>query len=126
MPPSPLNYAGWKRLTLAFPDNKVITAILGICQFGARIGYHGSRHIPAIYPNLSTAQVDSYLLSDDIASALGKNQLKEYSNVPSLPNHFTASPLSLINKSDGSRRRIRHLSYRPSGPCSINRQIPEA
>ena len=40
-------YAGWERLTRSFPDREGVEAILGIGQFGARIGYecYGSLYL---------------------------------------------------------------------------------
>lgn len=42
-----------------------------------------------------------------------------------LPNYYTALPSGLVDKSDGSKRRIHHLSYLTCGTKSINSGIPE-
>jgi len=41
MPAGQLKYKGWKKLIKEYPDNSVTEAILGICQFGARMGFEG-------------------------------------------------------------------------------------
>ena len=125
MPRGQLNIKGWARASIDHTDRAVITAILGICQFGARIGYEGRRETPTIYPNLPIAQGDEHLLSSDIAVEVEKNRLTIYPDPLQLPNHYTASPLGLIDKSDGSKRRIHHLSYPPLSVSSINSGIPE-
>ena len=125
MPAGVLKPQGWKEVTRDFEDQKVITAILGICKFGARIGYHGHRHSVTIHPNLSTAEHKANLVSADINHELLKNRLETYPDFASLPNHYTASPLGLVDKSDGSKRRIHHLSYPPGDNSAINNGIPE-
>jgi len=125
LPRSQLSIKEWERATLDSPDRAVITTILGICRYGARIGYEGHRETPTIYPNLPIAQTDEHLLSSDNAVELGKNPLAIYPEPSQLPNHYTASPLGLIDKSDGSKRRIHHLSYHPLSVGSINSRIPE-
>jgi len=64
-------------------------------------------------------------VSTDIASELSKNRLYKYPSIADLPDHYTAFPLGLTDKSDGSKRRIHHLSYPPDSPQSINGGIPE-
>ena len=43
-----------------------------------------------------------------------------------MPNNYTASPLGLTDKADGSKRRIHHLSYPAGDSSAINHGIPEA
>ena len=116
---------GWKELTQSYPDPDVIISILGICDFGARIGYVGHRTAATIHSNLETAHSEPHLVTEDIAKELRKGRLELYSSAESLPVHYTASPLGLTDKADGSKRRIHHLSYPPSDPTSINGGIPE-
>ena len=52
IPAGQLKYDGWRNLMTTFPDRQVGDAILGICLFGARIGYQGARDSTTIYPNL--------------------------------------------------------------------------
>ena len=87
-----------------FPDEQVVAAILSICEYGARIGYKGHRSVATIYPNLVTADTEADLVSADIAAESMKNRLNLYSDSASLPPHYTASPLGLTDKSDGSKR----------------------
>ena len=84
---------GWEHLTTNFPDREGIRAILGICRFGARIGYSQLCSKPTIYPNLAIADTD-------ISSELNKNQLDTYSDINTRPSLYTASPLGLVDKAD--------------------------
>lgn len=65
------------------------------------------------------------LVTSEITSELSKSRLKTYPDYTSHPSHFTASPLGLIDKSDGGKRRIHHLSYPTGDPTAINSGIPE-
>ena len=125
MAPGSLNIDGWKKHMKEFPDEQVVAAILGICEYGARIGYEGHRSLATIYPNLVTADTEADLVSADIAAESMKYRLNLYSDSPSLPAHYTATPLGLSNKSDGSKRRIHNLSYPPGSSTSIKAGIPE-
>jgi len=125
MPAGQLNYTGWSRHRTTFPDPEVRNAILGICQFGARIGYQGTRDSPTLYPNLATATEGHETVTKDLLRELGNGPFEEYSHFKLLSGGFTASPLGLMDKADGSKRRIHHLSYPPDDHTSINSQIPE-
>ena len=61
----------------------------------------------------------------DIIGEVSRKRLKIYPDYQSLPTNYTGSPLGLIDKSDGSKRRIHHLSYPPSKATSVNCAIPE-
>jgi len=125
MPAGLLRPQGWEQLTKDFPNQQVVMAILGICQYGARIGYEGYRSSITIHPNLTTAERDSNIVMADITSEQLKNRLEYYPNLKSLPTWFTASPLGLKDKADGTKRRIYHLSYPPGDFTAINNGIPE-
>ena len=125
MPIGQLRVDGWRNLTHDYPDRHVIAAILGICTFGVRIGYEALRNTATIHPNLSTATTDAQLVTADIVSELEKNRFILYPDRESLPTHYTASLLGLTDKSDGSKRRIHHLSYPAGNPEAINSGIPE-
>jgi len=125
MPLYPLNQSGWELLTHEYSDNLVITTLLGICQFGCRISYEGSHRKPKIYVNPSTAQDEAHVVSSEIQIKLGKHRLKKFSSIVALPQHYTASPLGLIDKSDGTKRQIHPLSYPPADQSAINDRIPE-
>ena len=64
-------------------------------------------------------------MSADISSELNKNCLDTYLHINTLPTHYTASPLGLVDKADGSKRPIHHLSYPPDDPMAINNGISE-
>ena len=98
---------------------------MGICRYGARIGFEGAREAPTIYPNLATAHADTNQVTADITQELNLDRLLVYPNIQALPTHYTASPLGLTDKSDGSKRRIHHLSYPTNTTSSINGGIPE-
>ena len=51
--------------------------------------------------------------------------MESYSEYSSLLQRFTASPLGLTDKSDGSKRRIHYLSFPTNDLFSINSGIPE-
>ena len=125
MPAGQLNLEGWRSLTTGYPDRSVIESILGICEFGACIGYEDPRSTRTIHPNLSTASDNPELVTTEIQTELRKHRLRQYSGYTALPQYFTASPLGLTDKSDGTKRRIHHLSYPPNTLTSINSGIPE-
>lgn len=125
MPPGQLKARAWSRLMTEFPDQAVSSAIIGICQFGARIGYEGPRPSTTIHPNLSSAMIDAHLVTCDIQKELSQDRLDVFPEANCLPQNYIASPLGLTDKADGSKRRIHHLSYPDSGSTSINSQIPE-
>ena len=125
MPAGPLDLIGWKKHTEILPDQRVTSAILGICRYGARIGYEGPRNSINQYPNLSTAEENEEIVTADIVSELADNCLKCYSNRSCLPTYYKASPLGLVDKCDGTKRRIHHLSYPPEEGGLINCGIPE-
>ena len=125
MPTGQLNLSGWKQLMKRYPDEEVTTAILGICKFGARIRYTGQRRNITIYRNLATALDNPQLVTIDIAEEERMNRLETYPNYTALPSEFIASPLGLVDKADGSKRRIHHLSFPSDSLRSINGGIPE-
>ena len=125
MPAGVLKPAGWAQLAKNLENAEVISAILGICQYGARIGYHGHRSMITIHQNLPTAEHDSKRVSADIVKKLHKNRLVTYPDMASVPNIFTDSALGLVDKSDGTKRCIHHLSYPPGDPSAINNGISE-
>jgi len=120
-----LKSKGWKEVTAAYPDPEVIEAILGICQFGARIRYQGQHNSITIHQNLPTAASSPNTVTTEIERKLGKGRLESYTSHRSLPAIFTCSPLGLVDKADGSKRGIHHLSFQPSNDTSINSEIPE-
>jgi len=75
MPVGQLIYKGWRQLTTCYPEPGVVEAILGICQYGARIGYEGNRGPVKIYRNLSSAKDTPEIVTTDIAAEVDKNRL---------------------------------------------------
>ena len=125
MPTGQLTEIESTQLSPQFPDHEVIQAIHGICQYGAIISYEGCRKTSTSYTNLSSANIDAALLTADLESKLQKNLLEVYQDSGSLPQHYMAFPLSLADKSDGSKCLIHHLSYSTGHESSINSGIPE-
>ena len=125
MPAGQLKYTGWSKHTTTFPDPEVRDAIVGICQFGTRIGYEGTRDSPTLYLDLATTLEDDETVTKDLGRELEKGHFEEYSHFELLPPGFTASPLGLTDNVDGSKRPIHHFSYLLDHHTSINSQIPE-
>jgi len=125
MPQTLLKLEGWENLTSRYPDRRVVNTILGICEYGARIGYQGHWYSVTIHPNLSRAEEDPSLVMAEILAELQRARLETYPNSICLPKHYRATPLGLTDKSDGSKRRIHHLSYPAGDPSAINNSIPE-
>ena len=125
MPAGQLNLVGWRALTASYPERRLVETILGICQFGAKIGYEGTRSTIQIHSNLSGAEDLPEIIAADIAAEPEKNRLQYYPSQSSLPDYYIASPLGLTDKSDSSKRRIHHLSYPTNTERSINAGIPE-
>ena len=127
MPAGPLQLAGWSEFLKTYPEPAVVEAILGICRFRARIGYEGPCDPSQIHQNLSSAEDAPDTVTADIRAELANNRLEHYPRIETLPEYFIASPLGLIDKSDGTKHRIHHLSFptdeKDSG--SINGRIPE-
>jgi hypothetical protein len=126
MPASPLKKEGWRALLLDHPNRELVDTLLGIITYGAWIGYEGPRRShPVIYDNLLTAALEPPLVTADLQKQLAAKRLKIYDNSATLPTDYVASPLGLTDKSDGTKRRIHHLSFPPNSPSeSINGNIP--
>ena len=125
MPAGPLDLNGWKKHMDEFLDESVTSAILGICHYEARIGYERPRDSINIYPNLSKTQENEEIVTEEIVSKLADNGLKYFTKLSHLPTYYRASPLGLVDKSDGTKRQIYYLSYSPEEGSSINCGIPE-
>jgi len=101
-PAGPLSLQRWRERTTLYPEPSVTDAILGICRFGARIGYEGRRDRSEIYPNLSSATDFPEVVTKNIMEEIVKNRLECYPTLASVPEAFTASSLGLVDKSDSS------------------------
>ena len=124
IPAGTLRAAGWEHLARDFPDSKLVVALLGICQYGARIGYQSVHSSIKIHSNLTTANDNPALVTAEITSAMRRGRLEVDPNRAGLPNEYTISPTGLTDKSDGRERRIHHLSYHAGDTSSFNDGIP--
>ena len=125
MPAGQLCHLAWGRLTREYLDWEVIRAIIEICLFGARIGYEEELSTITIHQNLSTAFEFPQIVTTEIQAELTKHRLRLYTSYNQLPRCFTASPLGLPDKSDGTKRRIHHLSYPENSSHSVKGRISE-
>jgi len=85
MPAGPLNQTGWMKLTASYPDPEVVEAILGICRFGATIGYDHHRTSITIYPNLTSALDNSATVTREIQKEVAMNRLECHESYSTLP-----------------------------------------
>ena len=102
MPAGQLCHLAWGRLTREYPDREVIRTIIGICLFGARIDSEGELSTITIHQNLFTAFEFPEVVTTEIQAELTKHRLRLYTSYNQLPQFFTASPLGLTVKSDGT------------------------
>lgn len=122
MPRVPLSISGWRNHCLNYPDTEVVAAIVGIAQYGARIGFQGIREGHHLARNLVSAYELPEILRGDLQEQMENDRLIIYESKETLPPLFYSSPLGLVDKPDGKKRRIHHLSHPPGG--SINDGIP--
>ena len=115
----PLILAGWKKHLETHPDNVYKQAIFDIIRYGAKIGYTGPEQF-ILSPNLLSAKEAPDILTKDVEKQRDKGRL---TRVDILPSKFISSPLGLVPKSNGTWRRIYHLSH-PEG-SSVNDFIPQ-
>ena len=101
MPAAQLRREGWAKLTRKCPDQQVISAILGICKYCARIGYEEDRSGITIHPNLNIAKHDINLVTTEIILELCKSSLEVYPDHTRQSSHFTAAPLHQPKKNLG-------------------------
>ena len=123
MPAIPLKPDAWQRHSKGYPDTEVINTLVGIARYGARIGFSGIRTGQRIAKNLSSADELPIILMEDIAEQERHERLMRYNDIHSLPPFFFSSPLGLVDKPNGKKRRIHHLSHPPGD--SVNDGIPE-
>ena len=115
---SPLHTPAWVAALSEYPGD-LPRLIHGILTHGARIGYDGpeqiiiSRNLPIDESDF--AFLDAKTTADEKAGLISRA-------TPSFP--FVSSPLGVVPKHDGGRRRIHHLSY-PTG-SSVNNFIDQS
>ena len=90
-----------------------------IITYGAQIGYTGSEK-RVISENLMSADEDPATITSQLRKDLECGRVSSHSG----RHPFYSSPLGLVAKSNGSWRRIHHLSH-PHGD-SVNDWIPES
>ena len=122
MPIVPLKAHRWKSLCAEYPDRAVADAVVGIAQFGARIGFIGESRGQRIASNLLTAGQLPDILRKDLQEQMESDRLMIYEKMGDLPHVFYSSPLGLVDKPNGKKRRIHHLSHPPGQ--SVNDGIP--
>ena len=118
MPTLQLKPDAWWELGKEYPEKEVVHAIVGMARFGARIGFGGSREGQHISKNLATADELPDILNEDIQEQKRNDRLIAYRSHRAIPKCFYSSPLGLVDKPNGKKRRIHHLSH-PVG-ASIN------
>ncbi|OXV08604.1 hypothetical protein Egran_03633, partial [Elaphomyces granulatus] len=114
--PSPLRPEAWQRLLSSYPGDLPIL-LVGILTHGARLGYEGPKQL-IISRNLPIELSDYEVLDSKTAADLGASLITQ--TMPEYP--CIISPLGVVPKGDGGRRRIHHLSH-PEGE-SVNDFIP--
>jgi hypothetical protein len=119
--PSPLRTGGWAALLSEHPDRTFGGTLLHIIQYGARFGYCGFKQ-SIVSLNLASGLAN---LSLDVAKQLSQGRIMLVS-AHTLANWLAPplirSPLGLLPKENGGRRRIHRLSYPPGS--SRNDHIP--
>lgn len=122
MPKIPLQLRGWQQMCQNYPDRAVADAIAGIVRFGARISFQGKREGQHIPKNHVSADQLPELLKENLCEQIDHDRLTIYQSAQTLPQNFYSSPLGLVNKPNGKKRRIHHLSHPPGK--SVNDGIP--
>jgi len=113
MPPCPLKPDAWEKALEKYSDKTYTKSLVGMLRYGALVGYTGPRIGKRIYPNHGSARQQPKLLEDDLREQLGNKRLDVYTH-GRLPSFFLSSPIGLVDKNDGSKRRIHDLTF-PEG-----------
>lgn len=113
MPPCPLKPDAWEKALEKYSDKTYTKSLVGMLRYGALIGYTGPRAGRRLYENHGSARQQPELLVNDLREQLGHKRLAVYKE-GRLPSFFVSSPLGLVDKNDGNKRRIHDLSY-PEG-----------
>lgn len=95
MPKRVLKQEGWERLTLRYPEWRIVDDIFDRCEYWAHVGYEGCRTSVTIHPDLSRAAEDPSQVTAEIRSQLEKDWLEVYPARISTLRHYTTSPLGL-------------------------------
>jgi ribonuclease HI len=116
--PSPFVPIHWNLLLNQYPGNLGLN-ITNILHFGAQLGYNGPP-LHHLSRNLSSATTHQEVVDAMLIEDIKQKRVILCGSEPSL----VSSPLGLVVKSDGTFRRIHHLSYPPGK--SVNDGIPES
>ena len=118
--PSPLKITAWHELLRSYPGD-LPTALIGILESGALIGYEGPPQ-NIISKNHTTVSLAPSEITAKLQAGLAANRIAIFHSQHS-SSQFISSPLGLVPKHDGGLRRIHDLSY-PLGR-SVNAHIPQ-
>ena len=99
---------GWGLDYAKIPPRPGVRVASGTCKLARPRLVTNSKEVPA-----------------DIDVERRRNRFETYPDSTNLPDYYTASPLGLADKADGSKRRIHHLSFPPCCPTAFKSCIPE-
>ena len=101
-------------------------SILWISNNWVRIGYDRVQGPIQIYLNLASAEEIPVIVTAEIKEVLVMNNLKSYPSFVEMAYNSASSPLGLINKTDGTKYQMHHLTFPAGDNSSIKAEIPEA
>lgn len=108
---SNLNLYAWQSYLCDYPNPLLTQTLSNIIQFGANIGFSGSRHLTQLCSNLQSAHKHSDAVQLDISKQLAFGRLLGPFPKPPLP-HFRSSPLGAVTRKRSSKvRRIHNLLW---------------
>ncbi|PUU75073.1 hypothetical protein B9Z19DRAFT_1155236 [Tuber borchii] len=113
MPPCPLKPDAWEKALEKYSDKTYTKSLVGMLRYGALIGYTRPRAGQTLHRNHGSAREQPELLEQDLREQLRNKRLTCYKE-GHLPPFFVSSPIGLVDKNDGNKRRIHDLSY-PEG-----------
>ena len=124
MPRVSLNATAWEALCTDYPNKNLANALRRIAKYGVRTSFNieHSQTRQQISANLPTACEDPAILMADLQEQLSHSQLNVFNSLAAALTHFISLLLGLIDKGDGSKCRIHHLSSPPGR--SVNDGIP--
>ncbi|KAG5715760.1 hypothetical protein E4T56_gene13727 [Termitomyces sp. T112] len=124
---SSLNEDAWLHYLHSYPDQRLVSTLSQIIQFGANLGFSSDRTVSQCCTNLKSMTSDPSViatLSADIAAQITNGQMCGPFVLPLFGN-FHASPIGAVTRKRSSKvRRIHHLSWLEGS--SVNDGIPEA
>jgi Reverse transcriptase (RNA-dependent DNA polymerase) len=120
--PSPFNIPAWRHLLTDYPGN-LPDWLVGILTSGCHLGDEGPPQF-IVSDNLPSATLAPDIITTKLVADLSLQRVAQYNPWPTgqHPPPFISSPLGLAPKSNGTFRRIHHLSHPPDK--SVNDYIP--